>query len=69
MIAWNPDFKCAVDHMGLPLSRSEAQALAELLQRHLQNTPEALAVAKVALGHTLYPEMAGNIVYDAEAMS
>lgn len=68
MIAWNQQFNCAVDDMGMPISLSQARQAIALLEAHLKNTPEHLAVAVVSIGNSLYPEMAHNIAYDPEAM-
>lgn len=68
MIMWNTQFNCAVDDMGMPISLTQARESMKLLEAHLKNTPEQLAVATVAIGNTLYPEMSHNISYDPEAM-
>ena len=68
MYHWNDEYKCVVDYMGLPISRSEATAIHDLMEKHLLNSAKQLAAAKVALAHELHPDMAHNVSQSPEAM-
>jgi hypothetical protein len=68
MYQWNAEYKCVVDYMGLPISRTEAITLKGLLEAHLLNSAKQLAAAKVALAHERHPDLAHNVSHDPEPM-
>lgn len=46
---WNPEYKCFVDYMGMPLTKDEVRAIEKRIRLHLGADPEKLAeLANVA---------------------
>ena len=55
MINWNEEHKCLCDYMGLPISRSDAIALRDLIRQHLKHSAPDLAHAANEIMRERYP--------------
>lgn len=57
MYEWSEELQCLVDYMGIPVSRSEAKAVLDAAQAHLQKSSVQLAALAKTVLVKRYPEM------------